>query len=695
MAVRRLLLTTVLLASPAAPAATLTWPTLTGGGPCSGTLQACVEAAAPGDTVLIGADDPLVPDAYTAINEPVLIRKSLTLAAQPGIDAVFAPGFNVVFDPNVPGPHQVTISGLVFSQGSVGIRDTGSVAGSVFRIERVRIAAPAPPNAIGCGINAELGSPSPQVIVGDNHISSGPAAGEDRTGICIFASSPAVQYSASVFRNRVESAAATLRFGISAGAPAGGGSITISGNTVIGPRLIDGIAIQRPEGTAAQSVQVDNNMVALQDAASGWGIKAELGNTTATVVNNTVVHGRRGMLAAGFDALPISGRVANNLVAFHAGNGATLAGGALTNSHNLVFGNASNSFTPGPSTLTVDPRIERPTHPRLANGSPAIDAGSAGDVPTLALFDADGERRVAFGAVDIGAYEATGDGADRVVATAQTTFFNEAFVTPFPVSLTANDTLVAVARWSTWPMGVSALNLGVYQNPTSPSGWSVFLQQNTLNMPVDAGFHVLAPFAGKTGFVHEATAGNTSGALSTVDNAALNGAVNRSRIAIALHNWNGLYHDVPIGLRWVATGGGRWQVRNESGVAMPAGLRFNVVAAPFLSPNAFRTTLNSFAQTTWRLEHPLLDGNPCATPIVGRVDDPDVAGDITNTTGFGVLYFAPSGTGAPGRWVVRADAPSGMPTFPAGAAFHVIIDGAQANRCRAPVVDAVFANGFE
>jgi hypothetical protein len=36
-----------------------------------------------------------------------------------------------------------------------------------------------------------------------------------------------------------------------------------------------------------------------------------------------------------------------------------------------------------------------------------------------------------------------------------------------------------------------------------------------------------------------------------------------------------------------------------------------------------------------------------------------------------------------------------MPTFPAGAAFHVIIDGAQANRCRAPVVDAVFANGFE
>jgi hypothetical protein len=440
---------------------------------------------------------------------------------------------------------------------------------------------------------------------------------------------------------------------------------------------------------------VDNNVVALQDDAAGWGIRIEAGNSTVTVVNNSVVHGRRGLLATGFDALPVAGRVANNLIAFNGLVGTTMAAGALTNSHNLVFGNASNNYIAGPSTLAVDPQIERPAYPRPANGSPALDAGSNADVPALALFDADGERRVAFGVVDIGAYEATGDAAAPVTAAAENTFFNEVYVAPFPVALSPADTLVGTARWSMWPQGASALNLGVYPNPGSPSGWSLFLQQSSLNMPLGAGFHVLAPLAGKSGFQHVTSGANTTGALSTIDNVETNGALNRSRIVLAFHLWEGSYHEVPVGVRWVSTGGGRWQVRNEDGSAMPSALRFNVVAAPFLSPNAFRATLDDFAQAEWRLEHPLLDGNPCATPIVGRADDPDAAAEINNPTGFGVVYVEGSGTGAPGRWVVRADAPSGMPSFPAGAAFHVIVDGAQANRCRAPQADGVFANGFE
>jgi hypothetical protein len=65
---------------------------------------------------------------------------------------------------------------------------------------------------------------------------------------------------------------------------------------------------------------------------------------------------------------------------------------------------------------------------------------------------------------------------------------------------------------------------------------------------------------------------------------------------------------------------------------------------------------------------------------------------VLNPTGFGVIYVPSSGLGAPGRWVLRADSPSGPATFPAGAAFHVIVDGEQANRCRS---DPLFANGFE
>jgi hypothetical protein len=695
MPVRRLLATALLLAAPLAPAATLTWPALSGGGPCAGTLQACVDAAAAGDTVLVGADDPLVPDAYTAISEPILVRKSLTLAAAPGIDAVFAPGASLAFDPNVPGPHAVTFSGLVFRQGSIDIRDNGTAAGSVFRIERVRVIEPAPPNVIGCAINFQLGSPSPQIIAGDNVVSTGQAAGPDRSGICAYAMTPAVAYTANVFRNRITAGTAILRFGIALSA-GNGGRLAVSANSVLGPRMIDGISLQRAEGSAPLPIQLDNNVVALQDDPAGWGVRVEGGNSTATVVNNTIAHGSRGLRVAGFLALPVAGRVANNLVAFNAVTGISLDGAALGNSHNLVFGNPSNSFTPGPSTLTVDPRLQRPGHPRLESTSPAIDAGNTADLPALVEFDADGERRRTFIAVDIGAFEANGDGSARITATAPTVFFNETYVTPFPIALTAGDTLVGVARYAMWPQGASALNLGVYRNPGSPTGWSLFLQDLNRLMPIDAGFHVLAPVGGNNGFVHATTAGNVAGALSTIDETELlNGMFNRARIAVPFHFWENVYHDFPIGLRWVGTGGGRWQVRNEDGTAMPAGQKFNVAVAPFLSPNAFRTTLDASARTTWRLDHPLLDANPCATPIVGRVDDPDVAGDTPNPTAFGVAFLPPSGPGAPGRWVVRADAPSGTPTFPPNAAFNVIIDGAEANRCRAPAVDALFANGFE
>lgn len=692
---RPLFAAALLLAAPLASAATLTWPALSGGGPCTGTLQACVDAAAPGDTVLIGANESLLPDAYTAINEPVVISKSLTLAAAPGIDAVFAPGFNVGFQPNVPGPHQVTISGLVLRQGSVSIRDEGTVAGSVFRVERMRIVEPSAPNAVPCAINFDLQSPSPQVIAGDNVIGGGDTAGELRSGICAFAGGAGTTMNASMFRNRVTTGAAGLRSGISVVVPAAGGSVAVSGNTVIGPRLELGISVQRAQGSAPATVRVDNNVVSGQSDPAGWGVRVLAGNSTATVVNNTLVYGARGLLVSGFDVLPVSGRVANNLVAFHSSTGVSIPDGGASNSHNLVFGNAFNAYTAGPFTVTADPRILRPTHPRPANNSPAINGGNNTDVPSLALFDADGERRRTLAAVDIGAYEASGDAAERINVTENTRFFNEAYIAPFPVSFTPTEALVGVAGFGTWPMGASAHNLGVYPNPAGPTGWSVFLQPIALQMPVGATFHILSPFGSKTGIRHATAAGNVSGALTTLDDAELNGALNRARIAVPFHRWDGLYHDYPIGMRWVSTGGGRWQIRNEDGTAMPSNQNFNVVVAPSLSPNAFRTTLDAVARRTWRLEHPLLDGNPCAAPIVGRVDDPDVAGDTPNPTPFGVAYESPSGPGAPGRWVVVADAPSGTPTFAAGAAFNVIIDGDQANRCRAPLQNTVFANGFE
>jgi hypothetical protein len=694
MALHRIVAVLLLLSSSAAAAATWNWPRLIGGGPCSGTLQACIDAAAPGDTIVIVADDLFNPDRYTAINQSVTIRKSLTLTASPGIDAVFAPGYYIAIDIDSGGPHQVTVSGLVFRQGRIDIRDNGTAAGNVFRVERVRILAPSVPFSAGCAIFFRSNSPSPQFIAGDNVISSGGTAGVDRGGICAESLSPTTVLTASVFRNRIVSGAERISSGIEIVARQGGGNIRVSGNTVLGPRLRRGIVVQRTEGAGSLSVQVDNNVVSLQDEPALWGIFVQARDANAVVVNNTVVHGRNGLLVMGAGSQPVAGRVANNLVAFNDIVGVELAAGALTNGYNLVFGNASNSFSPGPATVTADPLIERPSYPRPRIGSPAINAGNNADVPTLALFDADGERRVVGGRVDIGAFEFSDDAAASITATAGNAFANQIHVTPFPVALQSGETLIATPRWAPWPQGASSRNLGTNQNPASPSGWALFLQQPSLSMPIGASFHVLAPFLGKDRFVHVTSATNNSGALSTMDNAATNGPLNPARVLIAFHQWDGAYHNVPIGVRWVSTDGGRWQIRNEDGSAMPTGLKFNVVAAPLFSPNAFRVTLqNSFEE--WRLEHPLLDDNPCATPVVGRADDPDLSGDVLNPTGFGVIYVPSSGPGAPGRWVLRADSPSGPATFPGGAAFHVIVDGEQANRCRSPMPDPLFANGFE
>ena len=102
------------------------------------------------------------------------------------------------------------------------------------------------------------------------------------------------------------------------------------------------------------------------------------------------------------------------------------ADSTLSNDHNLVFGNGSNTYTPGAGTLTSDPQFVRGVfNPRLKQGSPAIDAADSAALNTLLTnlsvpqIDADGSRRFkgASSLADIGAFE-YGDAALIESATA-------------------------------------------------------------------------------------------------------------------------------------------------------------------------------------------------------------------------------------------------------------------------------------
>lgn len=666
------------------------WPDTVFGGPCAGSLQACIDNAAAGDTIRIVGDEQNNPDRYTPINESVEITRSLNLRAAPGIDAVFAPERSLRVNLGA-GSHTVRLSDLSFRRGGVEVNDLSTVDGGLIDLQRLRVLElGASDQSSECGLQVSLGgSAARQVNVGDSVVARGGArAGEAFGGICVSQGGSGA-LNVNLFRNRVLPGSGRSSYGITAYNLAGGSSARASANRVFGPR--EDTALYLHTRGAGSSLRAENNLV-VGSSGGSFALAMNVPGGTGVILNNSLLQGQRGLFAGGLGSTqPASLRVANNLIAWQSVSGLLLEASNTTNANNLVFATTGDSWTPGPGTLNVDPQVESMEYPRLRRTSPAVNAGNTTDATGLS-FDADGERRLALGIVDIGAFEANGEGAAVITATAQTVFFNEAYVEPFPTQLLEADHLAVSPQRSLPATPASGQHLGVYRNPQSASGWSIFHQDSNVNMGIGQRFHVIAPVASKTGFAHLTSAANSSGPLSRIDHASLNGL--SFAIAIALQRWEGAYHDVPIGLAWTSAGGGRWQVRNEDGSAMPASLTFNLLVAPLLSPNAMQLSPGGQSVRELRIEHPLLDDTPCAAPVVGRVDDPLDGLTVNNPQRYSLEYRAASGAGAPGRWFIVAEG-SGTPVFPPNVAFNLIVDGAQAERCRAPREERIFRNGFE
>ncbi len=667
------------------------WPDTAFGGPCAGSLQACIDNAAAGDSIRIVGDELNNPDRYTPINEDIEITRSLNLRAAPGIDAVFAPERSLRVNLGA-GSHTVRLSDLSFRRGGVEVNDLSTVDGGLIDLQRLRVlelGAADQPSGV-CGLQVNLGGGAArQINIGDSVVARGGArAGDAFGGVCVNQNGSGT-LNVNLFRNRVLPGAGRSSFGITAYNLVAGSTARASANRVFGPR--EDTALYLHTRGAGSSLRAENNLI-VGSSGEQSALAMNVPGGTGLIVNNSLLQGQRGLFAGGLGSTPpASLRVANNLIAWQSASGLVLNTPNSTNANNLVFATTGDNWTPGPGTLNLDPLVESMEHPRLRAGSPAINAGGAADASGLA-FDADGERRLALGAVDIGAFEANGEGAAVITATALTSFFNETYAEPFPISLTATDS-IAVSPQRVLPAApASGQHLGVYRNPQSASGWSIFHQD--INIPVSPGqrFNVIAPVASKTGFAHQTSAANISGALSRIEHASLNGL--SFAIAIALQRWEGVYHDVPIGLAWTSAGGGRWQLRNEDGSAMPADLKFNLLVAPLLSPNALQLSPGGQSVGELRIEHPLLDDNPCAAPVVGRVDDPLDGLAVSNPQRYSLEYRAASGAGAPGRWFIVAEG-SGTPVFPPNVAFNLIVDGAQAERCRVPREARIFRNGFE
>lgn len=670
----------VLAAVEPARAATLIWPVVIGPG-CNGSLQECINGATAGDTVRIVNDDLLTPDGYTAIDEEIEIFKSLTLEAAPGVDAVFAPGRMLLVESPNTGAMVVTLRRLTLQGDLVRVNHFSSAPGT-YTLDRIRVDELPITN---CAIDLnDRGTGSASFVVGDSTLRFTQPLLDPPSAICARGDRDAWQL--SLFRNYIESRVGALEAGILVDS-GNSGNITISGNQLIVHGAAHGIELRQRDGAPASLVSIHDNLVTGQSSrGSRHAIGVRPVNTDLRVVNNTLARNGDGLRVFYRDGDTSIGRIANNVFAF---NGVALEIDAgyttFTRDQNLGFGNGVDGIAVGEGTVGVDPQFVGMHDFRLRATSPARDNGNNADVPTVlgVAFDADGERRIANGIVDIGAFEWIGDQSVRHVATATNISGNNTLLQGLD-SLGSFENVILTPLRGPVTGAELAQTLGAFQSLGGAGTYYAFHEDIDASLTPGRRIHAFVPLIGATGFLHTTTLGSVVDAYSRISHPELDSRP--GAIAIVTHNWNpgggaGVYHDHRLGLDYAAP---NWFVGNQDGAAMPSGRAFNIAVAPVGSPNAFVREVGGTARAELRLEHALLDDNGCATLQVGRT------GSAFNNTAFSVEYRE-GGPGAPGHWFIVAEG-AGSPTFPANTAFNVMVSGAQANACRTTLL---FSDGFE
>lgn len=137
-----------------------------------------------------------------------------------------------------------------------------------------------------------------------------------------------------------------------------------------------------------------------------------------------------------------------------------------------------------------------------------------------------------------------------------------------------NALLLVTPNWNPGGLGGTYNNhpIGVWY---TGSQWAIF-NQDRASVPPGAAFNVLVLSAGPGVFVHKATAGNSTGDYTIMDNALANG--NPNAIVFFTPNWNpggtgSTYNNRATGA-WYD--GSRWAIFNQDFAPVPANAAFNV-----------------------------------------------------------------------------------------------------------------------
>ena len=195
------------------------------------------------------------------------------------------------------------------------------------------------------------------------------------------------------------------------------------------------------------------------------------------------------------------------------------------------------------------------------------------------------------------------------------------------------------------------------------SKWAIF-NQDLVAIPVNAAFNVLVLVPASDIFVHTASAGNSAGDYTKIDNALTNG--NPNAIVFTTPNWNprgvgGTYDKHPIGV-WYD--GSEWAIFNQDLAAIPANAAFNVfVPNPDTSVFVHKATAANISSNWTTLDHPLTNGKPNAILLVTPNWNAGGVGGTYDNHPIGVWYVG-------GKWAIFNQDIAAMPV---NAAFNVSV----------------------
>lgn len=168
--------------------------------------------------------------------------------------------------------------------------------------------------------------------------------------------------------------------------------------------------------------------------------------------------------------------------------------------------------------------------------------------------------------------------------------------------------------------------------------WTIF-NQDLASMPVNVAFNVLVVLSGANVFMHQATAGNTTINLTSIENPLTNNKPNALLFVTPNYSAGPVYNPHPLHVYYNIAG--KWVISNQNGSAMPVGVAFNVlVLEPGGDAFVHKSTASNSEFNVTDIDHPSTNRRPNRLVFLTQNWTPGGVTGASNPQHVGIWYDA-------------------------------------------------------